>query len=222
MELNNKKYMNKKSSYLRRKELDRTSPMFDRDKIMLAVRMMLEAIGENPDREGLVGTPDRVARAFEELFEGMAFTNKEIAEMFKVVFDTKSTFRPDGTKGLVTETISGLSSMCEHHILPIYDVVVKIGYLPKDGKVIGLSKLGRICEMCAHRVQLQEKLGEDIAECLKLACDTEDVIVYIEAKHGCQSWRGSKSQAVTKTASLSGQFETDLGLRNEFYSIVNR
>jgi len=214
--------MEKESIYQQKKRLDRTSPKFDREKIMEATKMLIEALGDDPNREGLIGTPDRVARAWEEIYEGMAFTNKEVAEMFNVVFDTKTSTNPEGNQGLVTETITGLSSSCEHHMMAMYDMTIKIGYLPKDGKVLGLSKLGRICEMCCHRLQLQEKIGEDIAECLQLACNTEDVIVYIESKHGCMSWRGSKSNAVTKTATLKGRFNTNTALRSEFYSIVNR
>ena len=122
---------------------------FDSKKIEQAVKLMFEAIGEDTEREGIKKTPSRIARAFEEMFEGCKYTNKEIAAANKVLFDAPN-------DGLVVEKISGpgVNSMCEHHLLPMYDASVYVGYLPK-GKVIGLSKLARIVQLCGHRPSLQ-------------------------------------------------------------------
>lgn len=203
------------STYQKIKNMDKETPYFDREKIMQAVRMIIEALGDDPERDGLKGTPDRVARAYEEIFEGMRFTNDEIAEMFKVTFECKTT-------GLVVENDIPIFSMCEHHILPMYDMKVSVGYIP-NGKVIGLSKLGRIADMVSKRLQLQERIGEDIAYILQKALDTEDVIVVIEGKHSCMTMRGIKDrEAFTKTATLKGRFETNSALRQEFYSLIKK
>ena len=189
-------------------------PNFDHKKIEQAVRLMFEAIGEDNNRRGIVGTPDRVARAFEEMFEGCKYTNKEIAEANKVLFDCDS-------GDLVVEEISGpgISSVCEHHLLPMFDSRVFIGYIP-SGKVIGLSKLARIVQLCGRRPSLQEKWGSDVMECVKLATGSDNVAVVIYSKHGCIQWRGAKSDVTTKTAALSGMFKDNFSLRNEFYNII--
>lgn len=190
------------------------SKEFDHEKIEQAVRLMFEAIGEDNDREGIKGTPNRVARAFEEIFEGCKYTNKEIEEANKVLFDAPS-------DGLVVEKIAGpgVNSMCEHHLLPMFDATVYVGYLPK-GKVIGLSKLARIVKLCGHRPTLQEKWCSDVSECVKLATGAESIAVIIESKHGCIQFRGAKTDVVTKTADLTGQFKTDGQLRSELYNII--
>ena len=103
----------------------------------------------------------------------------------------------------------------------MYDMNVSIGYIPTKGRVIGLSKAARIAEMCAHRLQLQEKLGEDIAEVIKKVTGSDDVIVVIEGKHSCMTSRGVKSPAVTKTATIYGRFRTVSDLRREFYSLLS-
>lgn len=194
-------------------------PDFDHEKIQTAVEMMFEAIGEQRDetgefRSGIRGTPDRVARAFEEMFEGCKYTNKEIAEANKVLFD-------NDTKGIVVEKISGpgINSMCEHHLLPMYDTEVFIGYIP-HGKVIGLSKLARIVQLTGHRPGLQETWGDSIAECVQIATGSEDVAVVINSKHGCITLRGAKSNLITKTAALHGKFFELPELRAEFYELI--
>lgn len=189
-------------------------PNFDHEKIEQAVRLMFEAIGEDNSRPGIVGTPDRVARAFEEMFEGCKYTNDEIAEGNKVLFDTNS-------DGLVVEKISGpgIGSVCEHHLLPMFDAEVFIGYIPK-GKVIGLSKLARIVQLVGHRPSLQEKWCADVAYCVKKATGADSVAVVINSKHGCIQWRGAKADVTTKTAELLGDFNNNSDLRNEFYNII--
>jgi GTP cyclohydrolase I len=187
---------------------------FDHVKIEQAVKLMFEAIGEDIERPGITKTPDRIARAFEEIFEGCKYTNEEIANKNKVLFDAPS-------DGLVVEKISGpgISSMCEHHLLPMFDCSVYVGYIPKD-KVIGLSKLARIVQLCGHRPTLQEKWGSDVAECVKLATGAHSVAVVISSKHGCIQFRGAKNDVVTKTAELTGEFKENSQLRSEFYNII--
>ena len=204
------------NSYNVKKEENRNQPKFDREKIMKAVTMIIEAIGDDPTREGLVGTPDRVARMYEEIYEGMAYTNDQIAEMFNTCFETT-----EDNDSLVTITNIPVFSSCEHHLALMYDMNVSIGYIPTKGRVIGLSKAARIAEMCAHRLQLQEKLGEDIAEVIKKVTGSDDVIVVIEGKHSCMTSRGVKSPAVTKTATIYGRFRTVSDLRREFYSLLD-
>ena len=204
------------NSYNVKKEENRNQPKFDREKIMKAVTMIIEAIGDDPSREGLVGTPDRVARMYEEIYEGMGYTNDQIAEMFNTCFETT-----EDNDSLVTITNIPVFSSCEHHLALMYDMNVSIGYIPTKGRVIGLSKAARIAEMCAHRLQLQEKLGEDIAEVIKKVTGSDDVIVVIEGKHSCMTSRGVKSPAVTKTATIYGRFRTVSDLRREFYSLLD-
>lgn len=204
---------NENSDYDTKKQLDRTEPRFDREKIMKAVTLLIEAIGDDPNREGLKGTPDRVARMYEEIFEGMNYTNDEIAQMFSTCFTNTS-------KGLVVEKNIPIFSYCEHHLALMYDMYVSIGYIP-NGKVIGLSKMGRIADMIGKRLQLQERIGEDIAYIMQKVLNTNDVIVVIQGKHSCMTARGGKfREACTRTATLRGKFDTDSDLRQEFYSLI--
>jgi len=203
------------SSYEVQKIADRNQPQFDRNKIMQAVTMLIEAIGDNPNREGLKGTPDRVARMYEEIFEGMRFTNEEIAKMFNTCFES------DSNDLVVVEHIP-IFSYCEHHLALMYNMTVSIGYIPK-GKVIGLSKVARIAEMVGKRLQLQERIGNDVAEILQQVLGTEDIIVVIEGEHSCMTTRGVKSRgSKTKTATLKGVFKEEVAVRNEFYSLINK
>lgn len=187
----------------------------DSEKIRELTREFLIALGDDPDREGLIKTPDRVARMCQEIFEGMTYTNEDIANKFNTCFE-------DVTTGdLVVESNIAIHSFCEHHIMLMYDMSVAIGYIP-NGKVIGLSKLARIADMVGKRLQLQERIGSDIADILELVLNTKDIIVVIEGKHGCMTARGIKSrEAVTKTATLRGRFLTNSDLRSEFYSLIS-
>lgn len=188
-------------------------PDFNEKEIAYHVREILKLVGDNPDRPGLVKTPKRVAKAYSEIFEGMRYTNDEIAKMYNVCFE-----EPSGD--LVTECNIRTYSMCEHHALPM-SLNVNIGYIP-NGKVIGLSKMARVADMCSKRLQLQEKIGTDIADVLMKILDTSDVIVYIEGHHMCMDMRGVKKPgSITRTACLRGKFDTDHALRQEFYNIVN-
>lgn len=203
----------RRSNYQVQKEADRQIPRLNRNKIMKAVKLLIEAIGDDPNREGLVGTPDRVARMYEEIFEGMRYTNDEIAEMFSTCFTESS-------NGLVVVKDIPIFSYCEHHLALMYNMEVSVGYIP-NGKVIGLSKIARICDMVGKRLQLQERIGEDIAYILSKVLGTEDIIVVIEGEHSCMTTRGIKSRgSKTKTATLKGDFEQNIALRNEFYSLI--
>jgi GTP cyclohydrolase I len=181
------------------------NPQFDREKIMDSVKSFLSAIGRNVDEPGLKGTPDRVARMVEEVLEGELYTNEEIAKTFSTCFDYKG-------DGLVTELHIPIFSYCEHHLALMYDMKVSVAYIP-NGKVIGLSKIARIADMAAKRLQLQERIGNDIAEILQMVTGSEDVAVFIEASHSCMTARGIKNaSAKTHTQTLRGRFKTDSAL----------
>ena len=186
----------------------------DKNKIEELTREFLIAIGDDPDREGLKKTPSRVARMCDEIFEGMTHSNHEIAEMFNTCFEDVK------TGDLVVESNIPIHSFCEHHLMLMYDMSVAIGYIP-NGKVIGLSKLARISDMVGKRLQLQERIGSDIADILHGILNADDIIVVIQGKHGCMTARGIKSrEAITRTATLRGRFESDSDLRSEFYSLI--
>ena len=171
------------------------------------VRGILEAIGENPDREGLLETPERVARMLEEVLEGIQYSNHEIAQMFGKTFDVPN------NDTVVMRDIT-VFSYCEHHFALMYDMKVNVAYIP-HGKVLGLSKIARVCDMAAKRLQLQERLGNDIAEIISEAAGTPDVAVAISGSHSCMTARGIKNvSAQTITETFRGQFKVDNDLKN--------
>jgi len=186
----------------------------DTAKVEQAVLMLLEALGDDPNREGLKDTPRRVAKMYKEVFEGMCYTNDEIAAKFNKCFE-------DTTTGdLVVVKDIDIFSYCEHHMALMYDMKVSVGYIPNK-KVIGLSKIARIADMCAKRLQLQERLGTDIYEVLKKVLETEDIIVVIEGCHSCMTARGIKKvNSKTRTACCKGRFMTNDALRTEFYNLI--
>lgn len=187
---------------------------FDNKKIEQLIYELLKELGDDPERPGLKETPARVARMYSEVLEGMRYTNDEIADMFNKCFEDV------GTHDLVLVKDIEVFSYCEHHMALMYNMRVHVGYIPKD-RVIGLSKIARICDMASKRLQLQEKLGDDIAEIMQKILNTEDVIVIIEGEHSCMTARGIKSRnAKTRTASLRGIFNTDFQLRSEVYSLL--
>ncbi len=179
----------------------------DKKAIEYHVRGILEAIGENPDREGLLETPERVARMLEEVLEGIQYSNHEIAQMFGKTFDVPN------NDTVVMRDIT-VFSYCEHHFALMYDMKVNVAYIP-HGKVLGLSKIARICDMAAKRLQLQERLGNDIAEIISEAAGTPDVAVAISGSHSCMTARGIKNvSAQTITETFRGQFRTDNDLKS--------
>lgn len=179
-----------------------------------AMRQLLFGLGADLDDPGLVKTPARAAKYWLELTEGMKYTNAEIAAMYNVCFDAPS-------EAMVVERDITIFSHCEHHTALMYDMKVAVAYLPKD-KVIGLSKIARICEMCAKRLQLQERIVQDIYEVLHLILETDDIYIRIEGKHGCMTARGVKSyNSTTCCQGIHGRFETEPELRQEAITLMN-
>ena len=191
----------------------------DKDAIREHIRGILLALGDDPDREGLRETPDRVAKMYEEVFEGMNYSNHEIAEMFNKSFQDDLTIGPD-KKDIVLVKDIPIFSYCEHHIALRYDMKISVSYIPQD-RVLGLSKIARICDMAAKRLQLQERIGSDVAEIMMEAGDTRDVAVIIHGTHSCMSARGIKKEsASTVTTTFRGRFETDPVLQNQLYMML--
>lgn len=191
----------------------------DKEAIREHIRGILIALGDDPDREGLRETPDRVARMYEEVFEGMNYTNHEIAEMFNKSFEDDLAVGPD-RKDIVLVRDIPIFSYCEHHIALMYDMKISVAYIP-NGRVLGLSKIARICDMAAKRLQLQERIGSDVAEIMMEAAGTGDVAVLIRGTHSCMSARGIKKEAAsTVTTTLRGRFETDAAVQNQLYMML--
>lgn len=187
---------------------------FDFEKCQAACKMLLEALGEDVNRPGLIESPKRMAKAWKELTEGSHYTNEEIADMFRKEFEV-------GYDPIVTIYQENIFSTCEHHAMLMYDGSAIVGYIPiqnEDGtyKVLGLSKLYRIIDMCAKRLQLQEKLASDIAECISLATGSQEVYVNLNMKHGCVSARGAKAQGCTNVTFMTKALRKNVETRNEF------
>ena len=182
----------------------------DKKAIEYHIKGLLKAIGEDPEREGLQETPERVARMLQEVLEGTAYSNHEIAQMFGKTFTA-----PDGQDedNIVVIRDITVFSYCEHHLALMYDMKVNVAYIP-HGRVLGLSKIARICDMAAKRLQLQERLGRDIAEIISEAAGTEDVAVAISGCHSCMTARGIKNvSAKTVTNTYTGVFRKDSELK---------
>ena len=191
----------------------------DKEAIREHIRGILIALGDDPEREGLRETPDRVARMYEEVFEGMNYTNHEIAEMFNKSFEDDLAVGPD-RKDIVLVRDIPIFSYCGHHIALMYDMKISVAYIP-NGRVLGLSKIARICDMAAKRLQLQERIGSDVAEIMMEAAGTGDVAVLIRGTHSCMSARGIKKEAAsTVTTTLRGRFETDAAVQNQLYMML--
>lgn len=183
--------------------------MIDQNLIKEGVRLILEGIGEDVNREGLVDTPDRIARMYEEIFAGM----EEDASVH-----LQKTFTAENTDMIIEKDIP-FYSMCEHHLVPFYGKV-HIAYVP-DGKVVGLSKLARTVEVFAKRPQLQERMTTQIADAIMENLNAKGVMVIIEAEHMCMTMRGVKKPGSrTVTLSSKGVFESDNRLSNTFVSMV--
>ena len=185
----------------------------NREKVEQAIRDLLVAFGEDVTREGLVDTPHRVAGYWEELLEGMKYTNQEIGEMYSKKFVTSS-------DPLVVKEIKNVYSHCEHHLALMFNMTIVVAYIPTEiepGKyeVIGLSKIPRIVDLCSKRLQLQERLAEDIAECISIATGSKDIFVNIKGDHACVSARGAKSDGFTDVTILKGRFKNTPDLRDE-------
>ena len=191
----------------------------DTEAIKVHVRGILEALGDDPDREGLKETPDRVARMYEEVFEGMNYTNHEIAQMFNKTFTDRMEFGSASRDMVIVRDID-IFSFCEHHLALMYDMSVTVAYLHK-GKVIGLSKIARICDMVSKRLQLQERIGKDIAYIMKKVTGSEDIAILIKGKHSCMTMRGiKKNNSITETAIFEGKFKDNFMLQNKLYNRI--
>lgn len=183
--------------------------MVDEKKIEEAVKLLLEGIGEDLTREGLVETPQRIARMYTEIFAGMdEDAGKHLSKTFHVE-----------TGEMVLEKDITFYSMCEHHMMPFYGKA-HIAYIP-NGKVVGISKLARTVEVYARRLQLQEQLTSQIADALMEYLQPKGVMVVIEAEHMCMTMRGVKKPgSKTMTMAVKGEFETNTNLQNAFYAML--
>jgi GTP cyclohydrolase I len=176
-----------------------------------AVRTILENLGEDPDREGLLKTPHRVAKALEFLTEGYHKDPKEILE--------KALFTSSNDEMVLVRDIE-FYSLCEHHMLPIIGRA-HVAYIP-DGKVVGLSKIPRVVNLFARRLQIQEQMTEQIADAISETIRPKGVAVVLHARHMCMEMRGvEKINSTTVTSALRGLFKKDLRTRNEFYDLIN-
>lgn len=183
--------------------------MVNKEKIRQAVALLLEGIGEDSAREGLRETPDRIARMYEEIFEGMEQTPEELLG---------KTFETAGS-GIVLEKDIVFYSMCEHHMMPFFGRA-HVAYIP-DGKVVGLSKLARTVEIYARRLQIQERLTGQIADALMEHLAPKGAMVVLEAEHMCMTMRGVKKPG-SKTVSVAvrGIFENNAELQNRFFQML--
>ena len=196
--------------------------MIDKKKIEEHFRGILVALGENPDREGLKETPKRVAKAYAEIFNGLNYSNAEIAELYDKGFtdeDLEGSSQGFGEFVLV-KNIKAFSC-CEHHFLPM-ELDVHVAYIPGK-KVLGLSKLPRVVKLVCKRPQLQERIGRDIFDVLNIMTGSEDIAVIISGKHMCVSMRGVQDvNSVTDTAFFGGAFKENAALRKELLDNINR
>ncbi|WP_293834898.1 GTP cyclohydrolase I FolE [uncultured Parolsenella sp.] len=185
----------------------------DRARIEAAVRELLIGIGEDPDRPGLVGTPDRVARACEELFSGLADDPAR---------HLRKQFHEEGNEELVVVRDIPFHSMCEHHILPFIGRA-HVAYIPRDGRITGLSKIARCVAGFAARPQLQERLTGQVADAMMAELDPVGVMVVIEAEHTCMTMRGIRAAgAMTVTSAVRGTLKTDNKTREEALRLLGR
>lgn len=183
--------------------------MMDKDKIEQGVRLILEGMGEDVNREGLQGTPDRIARMYEEIFAGLNKTAEE---------PLSKTFHVENNEMVIEKDIT-FYSMCEHHFMPFYGKV-HVAYIP-NGKVVGLSKLARTVEVYAKRPQLQEQLTAQIADAIMEYLKPQGAIVMIEAEHLCMTMRGVKKPgSKTVTYVSRGIFDKDEKLADRFFRLV--
>ena len=183
--------------------------MVDQKKVQEAIKLLLEGIGEDTDREGLKETPERIGRMYEEICGGM---DQDAGEHLSKVFSVDN-------NEMVLEKDITFYSMCEHHLMPFYGNA-HIAYIP-NGRVTGLSKLARTVDVYARRPQIQERLTVQIADALERALNPRGVMVMLEAEHTCMTMRGIKKPgSKTITTVTRGDFRTDRGLQKQFLSMV--
>jgi GTP cyclohydrolase I len=183
--------------------------MINKAKIEKAVAAIIEAIGENPEREGLIGTPKRIAEMYAEVFGGI---DEDPGEELRVGFE-------EGHQEMVILKDIPFYSMCEHHFLPFHGLA-HVGYIP-NGRVVGASKIGRVVEILARRPQLQERLTTQIANTIVSALQPKGVAVVIQAEHLCMTMRGVKKPGSNiVTSAMRGLFQKNPVTRSEFLSLV--
>lgn len=183
----------------------------DLERIERAVREILIAVGEDPDREGLVETPNRVARMYGEVFSGL---HRDIEKDIK-------TFTSDNDEMILIGDIP-FYSMCEHHLLPFHGKA-HVVYVPRNGKILGLSKVARIVDTLSRKPQLQERLTSEIADTIQQAVDAMSVCVVLEAEHLCMTMRGiRKPGSKTVTSAMRGGCRSDARTRSEALALINR
>lgn len=182
----------------------------DRTQIEEAVRLILKAIGEDPSREGLLDTPKRVAKMYEEVFSGL---NEDPSKHFETIFS-------EDHEELVLVKDIPFYSMCEHHLVPFYGVA-HVAYIPKNGRVTGLSKLARAVEAVAKRPQLQERITSTVADSMMEKLEPHGVMVVVEAEHMCMTMRGVKKPgAKTVTTAVRGTLAEDTIARSEILALI--
>ena len=182
----------------------------DKERIQNAVREILIAVGEDPDREGLLETPKRVANMYEEIFAGLTEDPKQHIKLFN---------EQSNDEMVIVKDIP-FYSMCEHHLLPFFGKA-HIGYIPSDNKIIGLSKLARIVDNFAKKPQVQERLTSDFADFLNDNLQPKGVAVIMEAEHMCMTMRGARAAgSKTQTSALRGIMRTDAKTRAEVLSLL--
>lgn len=182
----------------------------DKERIQNAVREILIAVGEDPDREGLIETPKRVANMYEEIFAGLTEDPKQHIKLFN---------EHSNDEMVIVKDIP-FYSMCEHHLLPFFGKA-HIGYIPSDNKIIGLSKLARIVDNFAKKPQVQERLTSDIADFLNDNLQPKGVAVIMEAEHMCMTMRGARAAGTkTQTSALRGIMRSDAKTRAEVLSLL--
>ena len=188
-------------------------PVFDQARAEAAVRELLYAVGEDPDRQGLLDTPARVARAYREIFAGL-YTDPDT--VLETTFD-------EHHEELVLVKEIPMYSTCEHHLVSFHGVA-HVGYIPgEDGRITGLSKLARVVDLYAKRPQVQERLTAQVADALMRKLNPRGVIVVVEAEHLCMAMRGvRKPGAVTTTSAVRGQFKSDKASRAEALELILR
>jgi len=191
-------------------DLDSGTSSVDLPRIEKAVREILTAVGENPDREGLLETPGRVARMYAELFGGLHLDpGRHLRRVFEETYDEM----------VLVRDIS-FNSVCEHHLLPFMGVA-HVGYVP-NGKVAGLSKLARVVEELSRRPQVQERMTEQVADLMEGELNAKGVVVVLEATHSCMTIRGiRKPGSLTVTSAVRGLFRTNESSRSEAMSLIN-
>ena len=197
---------------------DYKRPLSDENfkKIKKAVATIITALGGDVNSDSLKETPKRVAKMYEEVFQGMFYTNDELVDMFGKCFD-----EPNARDLVVVSNIPAFS-YCEHHMALMYNMRISVAYIP-DERVIGLSKIARIVDLVTRRLQLQERIGQDIAYIMEDICKTHDVRRVVDGEHSCMTARGIKKPGtVTHSAVLHGRFRDSQALRQEVYDLIAR